>query len=94
MDTDTIESHAIPNTGERAGTGAGIQASQILTNEGVEAVIGANFGPNAFMTLNYAGIRVFKGDGTVSQVVEQFKRGELPEVKDSNVPKGAGQFRR
>jgi predicted Fe-Mo cluster-binding NifX family protein len=94
VDTGTMENSTINNTGERAGTGSGIQASQILSNEDVEAVIGANFGPNAFMTLNYAGIKVFKGDGTILHVVNQFKKGDLPEVTDSNVPKGAGQFRR
>ncbi len=88
-----MESRAVPNAGEKAGTGAGIQASQILSNEGVEAVVGANFGPNAFMTLQHAGIKIFNGKGVVEEVVEQFKKGELEEIQKSNVPKGTGQLR-
>jgi predicted Fe-Mo cluster-binding NifX family protein len=94
VDTDTTEVRAVSNAGGKAGTGAGIQAAQTLTNEGVEAVIGGNFGPNAFMTLQHAGIKIYKGMGTVAQVVEQFKNGELEEVQGSNVPKKAGQFTR
>ncbi len=94
IDTDTMEVKAVPNAGGKAGEGAGIQASQILANEGVKAIIGANFGPNAFMTLKYANIKIYKGEGTISDVIEQFKKGELPEMEDSNVPRKAGQFSR
>lgn len=94
VDTDTMEDYAVSNTGGKAGEGAGIQAAQTLANEGVQAVIGDNFGPNAFMTLKYADIKVYNGKGVVSQVVEQFKKGELQELVGSNVPKKAGQFTR
>jgi len=94
VDTETMDVRAVSNSGGKAGEGAGIQAAQTLANEGVEAVIGPNFGPNAFMTLKYAEIKIFKGKGTISQVIEQFKKGELPEMQDSNVPKKAGQFTR
>jgi predicted Fe-Mo cluster-binding NifX family protein len=94
VDTDTMEFYAIPNAGGKAGEGAGIQAAQTLKNEDVEAVIGANFGPNAFMTLQYAGFTVYKGEGTVSHVVELFKKGELNQLHGSNVPKKAGEFTR
>jgi len=89
-----MEFHTIPNGAGRAGEGAGIQAAQTLANEGVEAVIGVNFGPNAFMTLKYAGIKIFSGRGTIANVIEQFNKGELEEVQRSNVPKKAGQFSR
>lgn len=94
VDTDTMEYYAVSNAGGKAEEGAGIQASQTLINEEVEAVIGGNFGPNAFMTLQYAGIKVYNGEGIVSHVVNQFKKGELKEMKGSNVPKKAGQFTR
>jgi len=94
VDTDTMEVRAVSNSGGKAGEGAGIQAAQTLANEDVQAVIGANFGPNAFMTLKYADIKVYNGEGTVLQVIEQFKKGELQEMKGSNVPKKAGQFTR
>lgn len=87
-----MDFRVVPNMAERAGKGAGVQASQIVSNEGVDAVIGNNFGPNAFTALKYAGIKIYNGNGTISDVITQFKNGELPELSESNVPKGAGQF--
>lgn len=86
-----MDFHAVPNMAERAGRGAGVQASQIVGNEGVDAVIGNNFGPNAFTALKYAGIKIYNGNGIISDVITQFKNGKLPELTESNVPKGAGQ---
>ena len=94
VDTEKNEIRALSNSGGKAGEGAGIQAAQILVNEEVDAVVGTNFGPNAFLTLKYADIKMFSGKGTIKQVIEQFKKGELPVMKDSNVPKKAGQFTR
>lgn len=94
IDTETMDVNAIPNTGGKTGEGAGVQAAQTLINEEVEAVIGANFGPNAFMTLKYAGIKVYNGKGIVSEVLEQFKNERLQEMEHSNVPKKAGHFTR
>ncbi|MBU7016943.1 MAG: NifB/NifX family molybdenum-iron cluster-binding protein [Theionarchaea archaeon] len=94
IDTETTNVAAIPNAGGKTGEGAGVQAAQILINEDVEAVIGTSFGPNAFMTLKYAGIKVYNGKGTVSEVLEQFKDEKLEEMEQSNVPKKAGHFTR
>lgn len=93
VDMETDEVKAIPNAASRASGGAGIQAAQKLVDEGVEAIIGANFGPNAFLTLSHGGIKIFNGSGTISAVIEQFKKGELQELSDSNVPKKTGAFR-
>lgn len=92
VDTDTMDFHAVPNLAERAGKGAGVQASQIVSNEGVGAVIGSNFGPNAYTALKYAGIKVYNGTGAISDVITKFKNSELQELSESNVPKNAGQF--
>jgi predicted Fe-Mo cluster-binding NifX family protein len=92
IDTETDDFKAIPNVASRSSGGAGIQAAQTLVDEGVEAVIGANFGPNAFLTLSHGGIRIFNGSGAISAVIEQFKKDELKELKDSNVPKKTGAF--
>lgn len=94
VNSETMDAHAVPNTGGRTGEGAGIQAAQTLINEGVEAVIGVNLGPNAFMALKYAGIKLYNGKGTVSEVINQFRAGKLHEIESSTVPKKAGQFQR
>jgi len=66
--------------------GAGIQTGQNIANLGVEAVITGNVGPNAFKTLNAAGVKIFLAEKqTVAEAVESFKAGNLKEVDNANV---------
>jgi len=90
VDTETLDFNAIQNPGVASAQGAGIQASQVVSSLGVSAVIAGNFEPNAFQALSAAGIQVYTGaTGTVRQVVEQFKAGQLKEV---SAPTVAGHF--
>jgi len=90
VDTDTMEFEAEPNTGVRAPHGAGIQATQLIASRGVKAVLTGNVGPNAFSALSAAGMQVVTGAaGTVRDVVERFKRGEL---SGSGGPTVGGHF--
>ena len=69
-----------------AAQGAGIQTGQNIANLGVEAVITGNIGPNAFKTLNAAGVKIFLAQRqTVQQALESFKAGRLEEVNQANV---------
>ena len=66
--------------------GAGIQTGQNIANTGVEAVITGNIGPNAFKTLNAAGVKIFLAETqTVQQALDSFKAGKLKEVDGANV---------
>ena len=51
------------NPAAMAGGGAGIQASQILVNERVQAVIAGNFGPNSSGVLAQAGVAMISMPG-------------------------------
>jgi len=52
----------------------------------VEAVITGNCGPNAFRTLNAAGIKVYTGaSGMVKDAVEGYKRGEFDSSQGPSV---------
>ena len=66
--------------------GAGIQTGQNIANLGVEAVITGNVGPNAFKTLNVAGVKIFLAEKqTVQEAINSFKAGKLKEVNQANV---------
>jgi predicted Fe-Mo cluster-binding NifX family protein len=66
--------------------GAGIQTGQNIANLGVEAVITGNVGPNAFKTLNAAGIEIFLAEAqTVQEAIDLFKARKLKEVDKANV---------
>ncbi len=81
VDTAGGEWSAQENPGLKSGHGAGIQAAQIASQAGVEAVISGHFGPKAHDTLEAAQIRMFEAHGgSVADVVEQFKSGALHEV--------------
>lgn len=78
VDPETLQYEAIKNPNIDAMGGAGIQSGQIMANKQVKAVVTGNVGPNAFQTLNAAGISVITGaSGNVRQVIEQYKNGEL-----------------
>jgi len=78
VDPDTLTFEAAENPNLGAAGGAGIQSAQFISNKGVEAVITGQVGPNAFTTLQAAGIKILTGaSGTVEEVVEKYKKGQL-----------------
>ena len=86
VDTDSMSFAALQNPGATMGSGAGIQAAQVVSSLGVSAVIAGNFGPNAFQALSAAGIAVYTGAlGTVRDAVNQFNSGQLQEVSAPTV---------
>lgn len=67
-----------------AAHGAGIQSAETVCRLGAKAVISGHVGPKAFTVLSAAGVRVYRGDArTARAAVEDFQRGQLPELKDS-----------
>ena len=86
VDSETMAFEAVPNTAAGAMSGAGIQAAQEIARKGVSVLITGNVGPNAFQALASAGIKIVVGaSGTVREVIEKYKRGELRETSASTV---------
>jgi len=78
VDTESMQFEAIQNPASSAGGGAGTQAAQLVANKEVEAVLTGNVGPNAYNTLNAAGLKIVVGlsDTTVRQAIDGFKSGQ------------------
>ncbi|MFH1314318.1 MAG: NifB/NifX family molybdenum-iron cluster-binding protein [Candidatus Eisenbacteria bacterium] len=90
VDTDTMEFETIENPNIMASGGAGIQSAQLIAEKGVGVVLTGNCGPNAFQTLQAAGIPVCVGvGGTVREAVELYKKGE---ISPSQAPSVAEKF--
>ncbi len=90
VDSKTMQFKAVPNMAAGSTDGAGIQAAQNVVNNGVKVVITGNVGPNAFGALSAAGIEILTGaTGTVREVVEKFKKGEL---QSASAPTVGGHF--
>jgi predicted Fe-Mo cluster-binding NifX family protein len=87
-----MSENSISNSNVMASSGAGIQAAQEVARQGAAALITGNIGPNAMQTLSAANIDVYlhQGGGSVRDVVEKFKRGELAKIAGASVQAHAG----
>jgi predicted Fe-Mo cluster-binding NifX family protein len=84
-DTETMEFVAVENE-NAAGGAAGIGSAKRVVDEGAEAVLTGNCGPNAERTLSAAGVKLYTGvAGTVAQAVELLKSGKLTAAEKPNV---------
>lgn len=89
VDSDSGEWQAHANAGVDAAGGAGSLAAQFAAKEGAEAVISGDFGPNAYLALAAAEIKMYLlgPSATVAEAVANFTGGKLEEVR---APTGAG----
>ena len=86
IDTDTSEFEAVQNPNVTGMGGVGVQSGQFMSEKQVKAVLTGNVGPNAFRTLQAAGIDVITGiSGSVKEAVEKYKNGELKPTDDPSV---------
>lgn len=87
VDTESGEYRAVANEQNlQAAQGAGIQAAALVSRLGAQYLITGNCGPKAFRTLAAAGVKVIVGaEGTVAEVMEQFKAGKLEPSLGPNV---------
>lgn len=86
VDPGSEKFEVLDNQAAMMSGGAGIQAAQMVVNSGVAAVITGNLGPNAADILAAAGVKTYLGiSGTVRQVLQQFKAGQLREASGPTV---------
>ena len=91
VETDTLKSEAFENPNVMLGGGAGIQSAQLMAERGIKHVLTGNCGPNAYQTLSAAGIGVIIGcSGKISDVIAQFKAGQLNAAEEPNVASKSG----
>ena len=79
VESETMDFVALDNSANvNAFKGAGIQAATMICEHGAEVLLTGYCGPNAFRTLEAAGIKVGSDTaGTVAEAVENFKRGAV-----------------
>jgi predicted Fe-Mo cluster-binding NifX family protein len=86
IDTETMQFEAIINLAAGTKEGAGIHAAQTIANKGAKVLVTGNVGPNAFRALSAADIEIMTNvSGTVKEVVEKFKKGELLKTSSPTV---------
>jgi len=91
IDPETMKFEAVENPNVSAPGGAGIQSAQFVADKGAKAVLTGSCGPNAFQTLQAAGVEVIVGvTGSIQQAVEHYKSGQLQPISQANVPSHFG----
>ncbi|SDO73971.1 NifB/NifX family molybdenum-iron cluster-binding protein [Desulforhopalus singaporensis] len=87
VDTETMSCELLDNSANiRAFKGAGIQAATMIADAGVQVLLTGYCGPNAFRTLEAAGIKVVSDiQGTVEQAVQEFLQGKVQYSQGANV---------
>ncbi len=90
-DTDNDQFEAIENSNIRGMGGVGIQSAQMMADKDVQVIITGNCGPNAFRTINAAGIQLISGvSGTVESAIRNYKEGKLKPANQSNAEPHSG----
>ena len=89
FDTETLKWQAHENPGVNAAGGAGSQAAQFAAQQGADAVISGDFGPNAYLALAAAEIKMYLlgPSKTAWEAVANFAAGALEQV---SAPTGVG----
>jgi predicted Fe-Mo cluster-binding NifX family protein len=87
VDSETLDVEVMDNSANvNAFKGAGIQAATMIADKGAEVLLTGYCGPNAFRTLEAAGIKVVSDvEGTVGDVVESYKTGSMSYSQGANV---------
>ncbi|MCF6249116.1 MAG: NifB/NifX family molybdenum-iron cluster-binding protein [Desulfobacula sp.] len=86
LDTQTLEFEAFDNEkNKNAFRGAGIQAAAMVSNAEVSVLLTGFCGPNAFKTLETAGVKVVNDQaGRVIDIVQKFKQGNVVYADGAN----------
>jgi predicted Fe-Mo cluster-binding NifX family protein len=87
VDTESLDFEVLDNTDNlNAFKGAGIQAATLISDKGAQILLTGFCGPNAFKTLEAAGIKVVNDiSGTVKDAVRTFKQGNISFAENANV---------
>lgn len=90
VDTFSLGVEALDNSENvNAFKGAGIQAASMVSDKGAGVLLTGFCGPNAFKTLNAAGVKVVNDvSGTVRDAVTAFNEGRVTFAESPNVEGG------
>jgi predicted Fe-Mo cluster-binding NifX family protein len=86
VDTETMKYESLDNSENvNAFKGAGIQAATMIAEKGAEVLLTGYCGPNAFKTVQAAGMKVVSDvTGTVEQAVKTFLSGKVQYSENAN----------
>lgn len=88
------ETEVVQNQYANAMSGAGIQAAGFIANQGAEAIISGNFGPNVVSVFNQSGVEMYSVSGIqVKEAIEKYLAGELEPISQATTSAKSGSGR-
>ncbi len=85
-DPDSLEFESFENSSQTASGGAGVVSAQLVAGKDVTAVLTGNCGPNAYRTLEAAGVEVITDvSGTVREAIQGYKEGRFKSASGPTV---------
>ena len=94
VNTKSKEVKVIENKAIDRPNGVGITAVDTVEKEGINAVITGDIGPLAFKTFKQSGVKIYKAEGKINDVIRLFEEGKLSEITKATRPKYAGLKRK
>ena len=96
FDEKEEKSAVVKNEAWQAPRGAGIAAAQKISDLGCQVLITGNIGPRAFWVLEHGGVKIYgcSLSKTVKEVLADFQKGKLTEIKTATGRFGRGFGRR
>jgi predicted Fe-Mo cluster-binding NifX family protein len=80
----------VENTAKDQVGGAGVSSGELVAKQNVDAIITVNVGPRAFSVFEQFGIKMYKGDGKIKDVIQKFLDKKLKEMNDATGPQHEG----
>lgn len=94
FDLETGEFKAMNNSNQMEAGGAGISTAQVIIDQGVQAILTGNCGPNAYQVLTSAGVQVITGiSGSVGNAIQDYRSGKCTYSSKASVPHHFGSRR-
>jgi predicted Fe-Mo cluster-binding NifX family protein len=91
VDTESGDVEVQENEAATSDSGAGIQAAQFVVEQGADAVISGQLGPNAYQVLNAGDLKLYQASGmSVQEAVDALEAGTLTEMGDATGPAHMG----
>jgi predicted Fe-Mo cluster-binding NifX family protein len=80
VDTTTNSHKTLENTVRDRPDEIGAMVGQIVADKGIDIVITADIGPKAFEIFNRYGIKIYRANGKIDDVISEFSKGKLSEI--------------
>ena len=80
----------IENKARDRSSGVGITSANVVLNEGIDAVITKDIGPEAYKVFKSCRIKIYQAEGKIKDAIQDFKEGKLSEITKATVQKYNG----